>query len=135
GAPARQPAHLRAPAHVRRRHRPVRAQPRALRASRPARSLPLGGNDAGRDVRPDRVPADRRAALLAYDGSAGVLLVPVEEGRVGMTDEHQLIGFVRDQRWFGSKSRTVSHATVIDRATLRDTDPQLELQLIEIRFD
>src|SRR6185503_16684061 len=90
---------------------------------------------AGRDVRPDRVPADRRAALLAYDGSAGVLLVPVEEGRVGMTDEHQLIGFVRDQRWFGSKSRTVSHATVIDRATLRDTDPQLELQLIEIRFD
>src|SRR6185312_7580831 len=34
-----------------------------------------------------------------------------------------------------SKSRTVSHATVIDRATLRDTDPQLELQLIEIRFD
>jgi maltokinase len=52
-----------------------------------------------------------------------------------MTDEHQLIGFVRDQRWFGSKSRTVSHATVIDRATLRDTDPQLELQLIEIRFD
>jgi maltokinase len=52
-----------------------------------------------------------------------------------MTDEHQLIDFVRNQRWFGSKSRHVSHASVIDRATLRDTDPQLELQLVEIRFD
>ena len=52
-----------------------------------------------------------------------------------MTDEQTLIEFVRDQRWFGSKSRHVSHASVVDRATLRDTDPQLELQLVEIRFD
>jgi trehalose synthase-fused probable maltokinase len=50
-------------------------------------------------------------------------------------DEQTLIDFVRDQRWFGSKARNVSHATIIDRATLRDTDPRLELQLIEIRFD
>ena len=52
-----------------------------------------------------------------------------------MTDEHQLIDFVRNQRWFGSKSRNISHASVIDRATLRDTEPKLELELIEIRFD
>ena len=52
-----------------------------------------------------------------------------------MTDEQHLIDFVRDQRWFGSKARHVSHATVVDTATLRDTDPRLELQLIEIRFD
>jgi maltokinase len=50
-------------------------------------------------------------------------------------DEQTLIDFVREQRWFGSKSRNVSHATIIDRSTLRDTDPRLEVQLIEIRFD
>jgi trehalose synthase-fused probable maltokinase len=52
-----------------------------------------------------------------------------------VTDEQTLIEFVRGQRWFGSKSRHVSHASVVDRATLRDTDPELELQLVEIRFD
>ena len=52
-----------------------------------------------------------------------------------MTDEQTLIEFIREQRWFGSKSRQVSHASVLDRATLRDTDPALELQLIEVRFD
>jgi trehalose synthase-fused probable maltokinase len=46
--------------------------------------------------------------------------------------ERDLIDFVTSQRWFGSKSREVTHATVIDRAELR---PGLELQLIEIRFD
>ena len=29
----------------------------------------------------------------------------------------------------------VTHATVIDRAVLRETDPALELQLVETRFD
>jgi len=52
-----------------------------------------------------------------------------------MTDEQTLIEFVREQRWFGSKSRQGSHASVIDRAMLRDTDPALELQLVEVRFD
>jgi len=52
-----------------------------------------------------------------------------------VTDEQTLIEFVCRQRWFGSKSRQVSHATVVDRATLRDSDPALELQLVEIRFD
>jgi trehalose synthase-fused probable maltokinase len=50
-------------------------------------------------------------------------------------DERALIDFVTGQRWYGSKSRDVSHATVIDRATLRDTDPKLELLIVEIRFD
>ena len=52
-----------------------------------------------------------------------------------MTDEQALIDFIRDQRWFGSKSRQVIHASVVDRATLRDADRTLELQLVEIRFD
>jgi trehalose synthase-fused probable maltokinase len=49
--------------------------------------------------------------------------------------EQALIDFVRQQRWFGAKSRTVGHASVIDKATFRDADPALELQLIEMRFD
>jgi trehalose synthase-fused probable maltokinase len=51
-----------------------------------------------------------------------------------MITEQDLIDFVAGQRWFGSKTREVTHATVIDRATLRETDPRLELQLVETRF-
>jgi maltokinase len=49
--------------------------------------------------------------------------------------ERELIEFVTAQRWFASKTRDVTHASVVDRAMLRDTDPSLELQLVEIRFD
>ncbi|MFZ1881747.1 MAG: phosphotransferase [Gaiellaceae bacterium] len=49
--------------------------------------------------------------------------------------EHDIIEFVTTQRWFGSKTRNVSHATVVDRAQLRAAEPTLELQLVEIRFD
>jgi trehalose synthase-fused probable maltokinase len=52
-----------------------------------------------------------------------------------VSEERQLIEFVTSQRWFGSKTRAVTHADVVDRATLRDTDPQLEVQLISIGFD
>ena len=49
--------------------------------------------------------------------------------------EQQLIDFVTSQRWFGSKTREVTHSTVVDRATLREEDPRLELMLVETRFD
>jgi maltokinase len=49
--------------------------------------------------------------------------------------DQPLIDFITGQRWFGSKTRNVSHAMVVDRATLRDSDPPLELQLVEVRFD
>ena len=52
-----------------------------------------------------------------------------------MTEEEALIEFVTSQRWFGAKTRTVTHATEIDRVPLRDTDPVLDLQLVELRFD
>jgi maltokinase len=52
-----------------------------------------------------------------------------------VTDEHELIEFVTSQRWFGSKTRDVSHSQVVDRLTLREDDPRLELLLVEIRFD
>ncbi len=46
-------------------------------------------------------------------------------------NDRDLIEFVTSQRWFGSKSRDVAHASIIDRIALRDS----ELQLVEIRFD
>ena len=52
-----------------------------------------------------------------------------------MTDEQALIGFVTGQRWFGSKTRSVAHGAVVDSVRLREEEPRLELQLIEIRFD
>jgi maltokinase len=52
-----------------------------------------------------------------------------------MTDERELIDFVIGQRWFGSKTRDVIHARIVDRAVLRADEPRLELQLVEIGFD
>jgi maltokinase len=52
-----------------------------------------------------------------------------------VSDEQALREFVTGQRWFGSKTRTVTQASVIDRAVFRESEPKLELQLVEIRFD
>ena len=52
-----------------------------------------------------------------------------------MSGEQQLIDFVTSQRWFGSKTRDVTHSAIVDRATLREEDPRLELLLVETRFD
>ena len=49
--------------------------------------------------------------------------------------EQELIEFVTTQRWFGSKTREVIHASIVDRAVIRETEPRLELQLIEIGYD
>jgi trehalose synthase-fused probable maltokinase len=51
-----------------------------------------------------------------------------------VSDERALIDFITAQRWYGSKTREVMHAEVLDRATLRDSDPRLELHLVETRF-
>jgi maltokinase len=51
------------------------------------------------------------------------------------TDETDLIEFVTGQRWYGSKTRMPTHATVIDEAVLRDADPSLRLQLIALGFE
>jgi trehalose synthase-fused probable maltokinase len=50
-------------------------------------------------------------------------------------DEQALIEYVTRQRWFGAKSRTVSHAEVLDTIAVRQADPQLSLALVEMRFD
>jgi trehalose synthase-fused probable maltokinase len=50
-------------------------------------------------------------------------------------DEQQLIEYITEQRWYGSKSRAVSHSQVLDTVVLRSTDPEYALLLVEIRFD
>ena len=46
-----------------------------------------------------------------------------------------LVEFVTGQRWFGSKTRDVVQASVVDRASFGGGDPALELLIVEIRFD
>ncbi len=50
-------------------------------------------------------------------------------------DEQALIEYVTRQRWYGAKSRTVSHSEVLDTVTIRHAEPQLSLALVEMRFD
>jgi maltokinase len=50
-------------------------------------------------------------------------------------DENALIEYVTRQRWYGAKSRTVSHAEVLDTVTIRQAEPQLSVALVELRYD
>jgi maltokinase len=50
-------------------------------------------------------------------------------------DERALIEYVTRQRWYGAKSRTVSHSEVLDTITIRQAEPQLALALVEVRYD
>ncbi len=49
-----------------------------------------------------------------------------------MANGVSLVDFITSQRWYGSKTRDVSEASVVDSVTLRDN---LELQLVEVTFD
>jgi maltokinase len=50
-------------------------------------------------------------------------------------DERALIDHVVQQRWYGAKSRDVSHAQVLDSVVLRTAEPQFGLALVEMRYD
>jgi maltokinase len=50
-------------------------------------------------------------------------------------DERELIDFVTAQRWFGSKTREVVHARLIDSALLREANPACVIELVELAFD
>ncbi len=50
-------------------------------------------------------------------------------------EESALIEYVTRQRWYGAKSRTVSHSEVLDTITIRQADPRLVLALVELRYD
>ena len=82
-----------------------------------------------------RFPRIGSLPYLLTLGAAWLLLVPAPKGRRGRDRRTAaLIDFVTGQRWFGSKTREVVRASIVDRATLRDAEPRLELLLVETRF-
>jgi maltokinase len=50
-------------------------------------------------------------------------------------DEQALIDYVTQQRWYGSKSRAVMHAQLLDSVVLRTTEPQFALAIIELTYE
>ncbi len=52
-----------------------------------------------------------------------------------IADERALYEYVTRQRWYGAKSRPVTHSTVLDTVTIRQAEPRLELALVELRYD
>jgi maltokinase len=50
-------------------------------------------------------------------------------------DEQALIEYVTQQRWYGSKSRAVMRAQLLDSVVLRTTEPQFALALVELRYE
>ena len=49
--------------------------------------------------------------------------------------ETRLIDFIRSRRWFASKTREVTQANVLDRASLHEGEPELNVELVEVVFD
>ena len=58
----------------------------------------------------------------------------VASGDLTGIDETKLHDWVVEQRWFGSKSREVAHANVLDAILISESDPLLSLLLVEARF-
>jgi maltokinase len=58
----------------------------------------------------------------------------IAERFIELLDEDALIAFVRERRWFGSKSQNVTQASVLDIALVRTQPPLLAIALAELRF-
>jgi maltokinase len=50
-------------------------------------------------------------------------------------DERELIDYVTRQRWYGAKSRAVTHALVLDSIVLRTSEPQFALAVVELGYE
>jgi len=50
-------------------------------------------------------------------------------------DEQALIDYVTQQRWYGSKSRAVMRAQLLDSVVLRTTEPQFALAIVELVYE
>ena len=150
GVPApREPprAGLPAPATTR-PQRPDRRQPVALRPVRRARPVALPRRGAGRAVRPDPLPAHRRAAVPAHAGPPRLLLARARgparggRGRPSTDDEAPVLEcdgsidahprrararasssapsprFLPGRRWFAGKARVIRSVSVVDALPL-----------------
>ena len=50
-------------------------------------------------------------------------------------DSAALIDHVTKQRWYGSKSRAVTHAEILDSVVVRRVEPELKLDLVGLTYD
>ena len=50
-------------------------------------------------------------------------------------DSAALIEHVTQQRWYGAKSRAVTHADVLDSVVVRSVEPELKLDLVGLTYD
>jgi maltokinase len=50
-------------------------------------------------------------------------------------DERAVIEYITQQRWYGSKSRSVTRSQVLDSIVLRTTEPQFALALVELCYE
>jgi trehalose synthase-fused probable maltokinase len=50
-------------------------------------------------------------------------------------DSQAVIEHVTQQRWFGAKTRTVTHADVLDSVVVRSVEPELTVHLVGITYD
>jgi maltokinase len=58
-------------------------------------------------------------------------MADVELGRI---DEQTLGEYIASERWYGSKSREIAHASVVEEVPLGMTSPRCSLVLVEVRF-
>jgi maltokinase len=54
--------------------------------------------------------------------------------RPGLLSDDQLLSFIREQRWFGAKSREIVGLRILDHAELRSEPPALVETLVEVRY-
>src|SRR4051812_17178381 len=47
----------------------------------------------------------------------------------------ELIEYVTQQRWYGAKTRTVTHADVLDSVVVRSVEPELTLDLVGLTYE
>jgi predicted trehalose synthase len=51
-----------------------------------------------------------------------------------VTNEQALIDYITSRRWFGAKTREVTHAQVVDEAVLHAGEKEYAIGLVEVRF-
>ncbi len=49
-------------------------------------------------------------------------------------DEQALVDFVTAQRWYGSKSREIARASIVETVPLRTADPRCSVAFVDVRF-
>jgi hypothetical protein len=58
----------------------------------------------------------------------------IAAGELQLVEEERLRAYVRQQRWYGSKTQELSSAHIVDAAVVRSESPILVVAIAEVRF-